>query len=178
MLNQIHLKMKKYLLLSFVLSCIFLPSINAQKKNTMNQVEKNGMQVQWKWEEDFLCVQVFAPKDGWVAIGLNSKSGLTGTNLIMGSVKNNNVKIEDRYVLKPGNHQAIESLGGGDILIEKRGTEDERGTTIFFEIPTQPNDEFHQNIKKGKEYFMLLAYSSDDDFGHHSMMRTEVKIIF
>lgn len=161
-----------------MLSGIFFLSANAQKKNSMNKVEKNGMQVKWKWEGETLCFQVFAPKDGWVAIGLNSKSGLTGTNLIMGYVKDSNIKIQDRYVLKPGNHQAIKSLGGEDILMEKNGFEDKNGTTISFKIPAQPNDEFHQNIQKGKKYFMLLAYSREDDFGHHSMMRTEVTIIF
>ena len=170
--------MEKHLLLIIIGSCIFLLSANTQKKNQKNQVEKNGMQIQWKWEEETLCFQVFAPKDGWVAIGLNSKSGLTGTNLIMGSVKNKKVNISDRYILKPGDHQTMESLGSEDLLLEKKGFENKKGTTISFKIPTQPNDKFHTKIEKGKEYFMLLAYSRDDDFGHHSMMRTEVKVIF
>ncbi|MFK8005887.1 MAG: DOMON domain-containing protein [Saprospiraceae bacterium] len=144
----------------------------------MNLIEKNGMQVQWEWEGETFCFQVFAPENGWVAIGLNAKTGLTETNLIMGSVNNKKVIISDRYILKPGNHQTIESLEGKDILMEKKGFENKKGTTIYFEIPTQPNDEFHTNIEKGKKYFMLLAYSREDDFGHHSMMRTKVKAIF
>ena len=178
LLNQIRCEMKKYVVLILILSNIYSCTLNAQKESKMNLIEKNGMQAQWNWEGESLYFQVFAPKDGWVAIGLNVKTGLAGTNLIMGAVTDGKVKIDDRYTLKPGNHQAIKNLGGKDLLTKKNGFEDEKGTTITFKIPTLPNDKYHINIEKGKEYYMLLAYSMADDFGHHSMMRTEVKIIF
>lgn len=142
----------------------------------MKEVSKNGMTVQWEIVADSLQVIVFAPTQGWVAIGFNERDELTGTHLIMGSVKNGEVLIEDRYIRKPGDHVSVRALGGVDALAHRKGEETKNGTTLEFRFPLKVEDSYHCLLAPGKSYYLLLAYSESDDFDHHSRMRTSVKI--
>lgn len=147
------------------------------QKTNENSVTQNGMTVTWTIESDYLHIEARAPTQGWVAIGFNIKEGLQGTNLIMGAVKNGKVHIEDQWIVAVGEHKSILDLGGQDLLLEKAGKENAKGTTITFRIPLQATDDFHHNLEKGKAYHLLMAFSREDDFTHHSMIRTSVKII-
>ncbi|MFN7119251.1 MAG: DOMON domain-containing protein [Saprospiraceae bacterium] len=145
-------------------------------QNYTKEVNKNGMAVQWEIVKDSLHVIVFAPTQGWVAIGFNEQDELTGTHLIMGSVKNGEVHIEDRYIRKPGDHVSVRALGGVDAVAHQKGEENENGTRIAFHLPLKVQDSYHWLLAPGKPYYLLLAYSESDDFYHHSRMRTSVKI--
>jgi hypothetical protein len=137
---------------------------------------KNGMEIRWKFlPNKQLEIRLSAPTNGWLAIGFNTKSGLKGTNLIMATIKNAEVEIEDHYIIAAGDHQKVEDLGGKNHLLEFSGTESLTETKIIFTLDTQADDH-HHHLKAGHEYFILLAYSRSDDFDHHSTMRTEVKL--
>lgn len=136
------------------------------------KIEKNGMWVKWKIEDQYLQVEMFAPTDGWVAIGFNEKTGLAGTNLIMGCIEDKQPKVIDYYTVKPGNYRPIVELGGDSAIEDFDGTEIDHKTTIRFKVKTMMNDNFHQHLKQGKEFHLLMAYSQEDDFNHHSIMRT------
>jgi hypothetical protein len=147
-------------------------------KNTSDykSVKVNGMEFSWAFHNDYLYCSAAAPTTGWVAIGFNTENELTGTNLIMGSVINSKVIIEDEFIVKPGDHQKVMDLGGSDSLMQKIGKELHDSTTISFAIPVSVNDKYHHNLIEGREYYVLLAYSERDDFQHHSIMRKTIKI--
>jgi DOMON domain len=134
------------------------------------------MTFQWRFSKDHLQCKATAPADGWVAIGFNIKNELSGTNLIMGAVEQDYVTIDDRFIVKPGDHQSIIDLGGSEALLQRSGKEENGITTISFSIPFSVNDKFHHNLYEGKEYYVLMAFSQEDDFQHHSTMRTTIKI--
>lgn len=139
-------------------------------------VTAQGMAVQWRVVENQLAVTVYAPTRGWVAIGFNTQDQLMGTNLIMGAVADGRTIVDDRYILKPGEHKSIRELGGQYALSNAFGVENEGGTTVFFTLSLHSSDSWHHTLEEGKEYVLLMAYSQEDDFRHHSHMRTSVRI--
>ena len=140
------------------------------------KISHNNMTFEWVFVGQDIQITLTAPTLGWVACGFNIKSGLKGTNLIMAAVKKGKVAIEDQFVSSPGNHQTILSLGGNNQIDKSSGSETSSQTTVRFHLNTSKTDSYHYKLEKGETYYLLLAYSREDDFDHHSMMRTEVKI--
>jgi hypothetical protein len=129
---------------------------------------------------DFECT-LRAPTAGWVAIGFNSRPGLTGTNLIMAAVlPDGRVELSDRFIFGPGDHRAIgpPKAGSGSLKLIS-GREEARAAGIYteirFRVALRPADRYHHDLTR-RELYLLMAYSQADDFGHHSMMRTERKL--
>jgi len=139
-------------------------------------VKQNGMEVSWFIQDNRVYFEMQAPTEGWVAIGLHTKNQLQGTNLIMGSISNQGLKVEDHYIQAVGKHQETKAIGGGNALLDTHGKASKTQTTIAFSLPLQAPDIFHKNLKEGKTYYLLMAYSEEDDFQHHSRMRTTISI--
>lgn len=158
-------------------SLLFLCGLMAMPDADMNQIEKNGMKICWKVEREEVHFKVFAPTQGWVAIGLNEQNKLVGSNLIMGAVDGDKVAVSDRYIVGFGDHRAVEKLDGISHLSNMDGIENSFGTTIEFSIKRQALDAYHYDLKTGKSLHLLIAYSIADEFEHHSRMRTSVSIV-
>lgn len=161
----------KCLLIYYFSTSMLAPSMPAWK-----QIEKNGMILRWRIENENLRVKVSAPSLGWVAVGFNTKPDLVGTNLIMGAVEEGFYRVDDRYIVTAGDHRAMQSLGVNDKILFRSGFETGNKTTIEFVIPRQAEDPYHIHLTAGSMYHLLLAYSMEDDFEHHSIMRTTIKI--
>jgi DOMON domain len=170
---MIDISINKIFLMTLLISKSF--SIQAQQKD-FKKATVNGMTFHWRFDKDHLQCQASAPNKGWVAIGFNTKDELSGTNLIMGAVEQDFVTIDDRFIVKPGEHKSIIDLGGSEAVVHRSGTEENGVTTISFSIPLSVNDKFHHNLLEGKEYYVLMAFSQEDDFQHHSIMRTTIKL--
>lgn len=165
--------LKPYLLIGLG-ALLFCIPIKAQNMKT---IAKNGMTVSWFVENNRVHFSITAPTTGWVAIGLNTKDQLAGTNLIMGAVSNDQVQISDRYIIRPGKHEAVSSLGGKSALADQAGNEEDGMTRLRFSLPLNARDTYHQKLEAGQSYSLLIAYSVSDDFQHHSRMRSSVQII-
>jgi hypothetical protein len=170
---MIDISINKLLYMAIFISESF--SVDAQKTD-FNSTTVNGMTFQWRFGKDHLQCKATAPTDGWVAIGFNTKDELSDTNLIMGAVEQDYVTIDDRFIVKPGDHKSIIELGGSEAIVQRVGAEENGKTSISFSIPLSVNDKFHHNLIEGKEYYVLMAFSQEDDFQHHSIMRTIIKI--
>ncbi len=144
--------------------------------DTQQEVTRNGMKVLWQIIGDSLYVKMSAPTQGWVAIGFHTKPGLAGTQLIMASVSGAEVTLSDRFILAPGDHRAITELGGQSALRLISGKETRDSTDIAFMLPLAAVDQWHHDLIIGQSYHMLMAFSREDDFLHHSMMRTSIVI--
>ncbi|MDW3646953.1 MAG: DOMON domain-containing protein [Bacteroidia bacterium] len=142
----------------------------------LQKVEKNGMLVSWEEKGEYLEFEVSAPSQGWLAVGFNEEEGLAGTHLIMAAVRGKSVHLSDRFILKAGDHRALSELGVGEKLELISGEENASGSRVSFRIPKLSQDDYHKNLLPASSFHMLMAYSREDDFTHHSMMRTSVKI--
>ena len=139
-------------------------------------VEKNGMSFSWKIEGDYMHCEVRSPGKGWVAVGFNTKQEITKSNLIMGAAEHGHFKMSDRYVVSFGNHKSVLSLGGNEAILDRNVIENEKGSIMTFKIKVKSEDTYHYNLIQGEEIFLWMAYSREDDFEHHSAMRTSIKI--
>lgn len=139
-------------------------------------VEQRGMEVRWRFLENQIELEMVAPTTGWVAIGFNHRSGLTGTNLIMGSVVGDETILSDQYVALPGDHRPISEIGGESWLQVEEAEETASRTRIRFFLPHNQSDKWHPALAPGQKIYLLMAFSREDDFAHHSIMRTEITI--
>jgi hypothetical protein len=139
-------------------------------------VTRNGMTVSWVWESTAIEITLQAPASGWVAAGFNPAAGLSGTSLIMARVRGGRAEAADYYVLRPGNYQPVTAMGGKSAVSGVRGREENGSTSVTFRLEARPGGPFHHSLAPGQEVHLLMAYSLDDDFAHHSIMRTSVRI--
>jgi hypothetical protein len=174
-----------FLLLAHVLFAAMIID-GSEHSDTVHQlpfksITSDGMTVEWRVDGGMLHCQMTAPTQGWVAVGFNTKDQLMNTNLIMGCVEHGAVRVSDRFIVAPGVHKAIAELNGTEELSHVQGTEHSLEgrihTTISFSMPLRAHDtHHHQILTQGQRYTLLMAYSVEDDFQHHSIMRTSVSI--
>ncbi|NJM94213.1 MAG: hypothetical protein HC842_05725 [Cytophagales bacterium] len=56
------------------------------------------------------------------------------------------------------------------------GAEKAGQTYLRFSLPVEPASRYQKPLQKGRNYHLIMAFSRDDDFQHHSTMRTAVLI--
>lgn len=160
------------LLLTTSIAIMSLSSFG-QSENSFN---KNGMSIKWYFEPHAICFEMSAPTTGWVAIGFNEHSGLQGAYLIMGNVKENVPSVVEYYTVSPGDYRPITSFGAKADIRNIEGFETSSKTTIKFSLPRKSSSSYQKDVKPGMKYSLIMAYSREDDFGHHSIMRTSEAI--
>lgn len=136
------------------------------------------MSVSWKTESDQVRIVMEAPTTGWLAIGFNTSDKLPGTNLLMACVRNGEATLSDRYIVAQGDHRPVGDLGGVPVARLLSGSENEHSTRIEFLLPLRATDRWYHTLRAGSTYTLLLAFSREDDFAHHSTMRSSVEITF
>lgn len=136
----------------------------------------DGMQADWYFQEDHVVFEVLAPTEGWVVLGFNQRDDIIDANLIMGAVIDDKLVIEDQYVVGFGENPPVQEIGGQVAIFDYTGYEQQGHTTIKFSIPQQAIDQLHYDLGPQQEIYLILAYSQEDDFNHHSLIRRHVKV--
>lgn len=161
--------MKKNVLI--ILMMIINIGCNAQK-NGAKILSKNKMNVSWYFENERIYFEMSAPTDGWVTIGFNTQSGTTGAYLLMGNIINGKVNVIEHFTKSPGSYSPITKLGAESQVENIEGIEENNNTLIKFSLPKKAFSKYQKDLSEGNEYTMIIAFSREDDFQHHSMMRT------
>ena len=151
---------------------------------------KQGMTVSWYHESNRIFFELKAATQGWVAIGFNPDKGLAGTYLLMARLedkpigasfmagfRNGQAEVLEHFTTKPGEYHPLSHFGVTGQVDDISGMEINGTTTIKFSLPQTAESSYQKDLTKGLPYHMLIAYSRDDDFQHHSIMRTSQKII-
>ncbi len=148
-----------------------------QTENKVKEIKVEKMVIKWETTADAVSFEVFAPTDGWVALGFNSANNIVGTNLIMGASKNSMSKVEDQYVVSVGVHKETKSIGSKSSISNFSCIENGSGTTMKFSISQKQLDKFHCSLLEETKIWFICAYSEQDDFEHHSIMRQHIEVI-
>ncbi len=143
---------------------------------TPQKISQNGMEVLWYFEDDQIWIEMSGPTDGWIAIGFNEQQEITGNYLLMGRVVGQQAEVVEHVTLAPGKYQSIERLEGTVRVSSVSGQEKTGKTSLKFALPITALGQYRKDLKPASEYILLLAYSREDDFQHHSMMRTSIKV--
>ena len=162
-------------LLVLLLSGMFYTSVQAQSDATQS-VSENGMTVTWYHQGDRVYFDMEAPTTGWVAIGFNTSGEMKDVYLLMGRVEMRNAEVVEHYTSSPGNYESFEKMGAVSSVASVRGSEESGKTTLHFSLPHSRLNKYAKNLAAGSEYVMVMAYSTHDDFQHHSRMRTSVPV--
>lgn len=147
-----------------------------QPQDNMKEVRKNNMTVRWKMEKEHIHFEMKAPTNGWVAIGFNETTSLAGTYLLMGRIRNGKAEVVEHYTDKPGSYKPISEYGIASQINTISGDEKGNMTKLKFSIPISKSSKYHKQLSTDTKWTLLLAYSVDDDFQHHSIMRTSADI--
>ncbi|MFS4449706.1 DOMON domain-containing protein [Maribacter sp. 2307UL18-2] len=163
--------------MKIIIVCMAILTITQiQPQDTIKKVRKNNMTVGWKMEKEYIHFEMEAPTNGWVAIGFNETKSLAGTYLLMGRIRNGKAEVLEYYTEKPGSYKPIADLGIPNRVISISGHEKGNLTKLKFSVPIGKSSKYHKQLSTDSKWTMLLAYSLDDDFQHHSIMRTSVNI--
>ena len=74
-----------------------------------------------------------------------------------------------------GDYRPIKDLGSIVNVDDISGKEEGNYTRIGFSLPIQTGSKYGVNLGPTWTYTIHLAYSQEDDFQHHSIMRTYVE---
>ncbi len=165
--------------LNMGLCCLTLALTNSSMAHPSGEKEvlKSGMTVRWHYKNDRVFFVMEAPTSGWVAIAFNSGPDMTGAYLLMGRVVDGKAELVEHYTSAPGNYNPITLLGADAQVANVDGSEKGEYTKVSFSLPVKALSKYQRDLKEGLAYTMTLAYSREDDFQHHSMMRTWVKVV-
>ena len=143
-----------------------------------NVLKVNGMNFLYKIISDSIEITISAPTQGWVGVGFNSENNIVGSDLLLFHVIDGEAASMDMYVKGFGNPKLDRSLGGEDSIHILSSKETRKETTIVFRIAFRSGDPFDYTHELNEDFWLILAYSTHDEFDHHSRMRKHVKYRF
>lgn len=143
-----------------------------------NPLTINDMSFQYYVQGDSLEIQLSAPTQGWVAVGFHSEPELIGSDLLMFSVQEGKTIYQDQYIRNWNDHPEDTSLGGQNNIQLIGNLEDDWSTTVKFKIPINSGDSYDKVHQVDRDFYLLLAYSAEDDFAHHSIIRKQIAYRF
>lgn len=147
------------------------------KEINQKEVHKNGMIIRWHYQGNRILIEMSAPTNGWVTVGFNDQDRIKGAYLLMGRVLNKQAEVVEHYTIASGNYRSIEALGVKSAVQQIFGEQKDGKTRLKFSLPIEAPTKYQKSLKKGQGWIMILAYSSDTNFQHHSRMRTSLKVI-
>ena len=143
---------------------------------TERRVERDGTTFAWSHRVGRLFGELSAPTKGWLAVGFNDESILKGTRFLIGVVDDKAVRAE-MHIADPPRHQPVESLGGLSDIRDLRGQWESGRSRIVFSLPHRSTDRFAIDLMPGRSTHLMLAWSHEPDFAHHSAWRRHIDVI-
>ena len=137
-----------------------------------------GMTFGYELENDNLVMEISAPTTGWVGVGFNSTNNIVGSDLYLFHVVNGQAEGLDMYVKGIGDPKVDTTLGGNESFEILEASEKSGVTKIKFSLPFPSSDRYDFKHEKDTKFWLILAFSTHDDFAHHSRMRKHVPFTF
>jgi hypothetical protein len=135
----------------------------------------HGVAFDWRHADGRLHGTLTAPTTGWIAVGFNMSRGFRGTRFVI-AVARQTLTVEMHVALVP-DHPTIESLGGRSGLADVSGRNDEHGSTLSFSLPHSNTAPFPLELSPGTPVHLMLAWSHETDFAHHSAWRRHLDAV-
>ena len=140
-----------------------------------NNIDQDGVSFAWRHETHALIGIVKAPTRGWVAVGFNESSELKNTRFIIAAVSTSPIHVEEHLALVP-EHRPVEELGMPATLIHAEGGFTAGVSTLIFTLPHKIPGRPNLNLAPGNTVNVMLAWSMEQDFDHHSAWRRHFTI--
>jgi DOMON domain len=138
------------------------------------EVNAAGVRLQWVIRDQTLHACMEATTRGWVAVGFNTKPTLDGARLVMGRVVNGRVEAQV-HIAKPPHHIHRLTPQGAERLSNVMGVHESSKTRICFNMPLAAVDAEDVQLRAEQNTHIVLAWSHESDFDHHSAQRNAVQ---
>ncbi|MEL6561578.1 MAG: DOMON domain-containing protein [Bacteroidota bacterium] len=139
-----------------------------------NTTAVGGISFTYTIQRDSLACTLEAKTNGWIGVGFNDKNSIVNSDLLLFNIINGIASSTDLYVKGVGNPQKDSVLGGANTVRRLNGIEKDGITKVTFTIPLRSEDPFDFEHRFKEPYWLILAYSVEDDFSHHSRVREHV----
>jgi hypothetical protein len=133
-----------------------------------------GVEFRWALDGRLLHGCMRARTRGWVTVGFNTQPALDGARLVMGRVLDGKAQIEVHRA-QPPRHARI--AGADDVVRISGGAQDAGVTRVCFVMPLDPSDPSDVTLAVGSPTHLVLAWSHESDFNHHSADRGAVNVL-
>lgn len=127
---------------------------------------------------DDLVMELQAPTTGWVGVGFNQENSILQSDLLLFNIVDGQATGTDLYVKGFGNPQADKALGGDRNVEILSFREEDNHTYIQFRRPLKAADAYDFQLQAGEAFWLILAYSTHDEFEHHSRVRQHQQVLF
>jgi len=134
-----------------------------------------GVEFRWALQDGRLlhgCMR--ARTQGWVTVGFNTRPALDGARLVMGRVVDGRAQVEVHQA-QPPRHARI--AGSDDAVRVVGGTHEGSFTRLCFVMTLGPIDRSDVTLVAGATTHLVLAWSHERDFDHHSADRGAVDVV-
>lgn len=144
--------------------------------STAHELEVDGMRISWSYREDEIEITLSAPTEGWVAVGFNTVDDIVGAELVMARTTGAETYAEHRYVVAPGDHRPVTSMGRLSMVKSAEGIVVDGRVEITLRLFPEHAALPEIRLNPGQRLYLILAYSVSPDFNHHSRMRRHVEV--
>ncbi len=142
------------------------------------EVSLGGMQLKYVLKDEYVEIELTAPTTGWLGVGFNSRNDIVGSDLLLFHVVEDEAEALDMYVVTAGNPQLDTRLGGSHNIEILDYEETPVSSKVRFKRPLFGDPRYDYKHQLGDEFWLILAYSTHDEFAHHSRMRQHVRFSF
>jgi hypothetical protein len=159
----------------YTLSSLADRSTGAAHAQTLNgpvdgRIGDAGVTFEWRHEDGILVGLLTAPTAGWIAVGFNETPDLRNTRMVMAAVSVSPIRVEEHVALVP-DHRPVGQLGQPPIVTQADGAYADSLSTLAFavthDVPGRPS----LRLSEGANVGVMLAWSHEPDFDHHSAWR-------
>ena len=131
-------------------------------------LEIGGMELHYQLMDDSVEISLSGPTNGWVGIGFNDENNIVGSDLILFRIIKGKVEVKDMFVKGFGDPRMDTQLGGKNSVTVLSGKETSSTTSVNFRLALDSKDRNDFRHQIGKGFWLIMAYSTHDDFAHHS----------
>jgi hypothetical protein len=133
---------------------------------------------QHRIDGDNLVASVSCPTAGWVAVGFNPTTFMSGARLIMGCVKDGQPVIEQDYGTGWFSHREVSSLGGKNSIVAADCKSENGVVTLSFTTPLESGGAKDTAIVLGKPTRLIFATGKGTDFKEKHVSNAKTKVVF
>lgn len=124
----------------------------------------------WKHKTGRLFGELTAPTEGWIAVGFNERRTLKNTRFVIAAVSMSPIRAEEHIALVP-DHRNVAALGLPRTLDHVSGSYSQGLSRLEFSLPHQFPERPALRLVPGASLHLMLAWSQNTDFTHHSAWR-------
>lgn len=154
-------------------SAPIVPSARAQgldNNSASGIIRDDGVTFEWRHENGLLLGFMTAPTPGWIAVGFNETGDLRNTRMVMATVSVTPIRVEEHIALVP-DHRPVGQLGQPPIVTQADGLYQDGVSSLAFALTDTVPGRPALNLAAGAQVHVMLAWSHEPDFDHHSAWR-------